>query len=114
MTRIGLSCCDIHTAHAELIHHQGEIQYSQIPFTAADWRGKNFLKVVQQGIPGLNEIGPHAMPFLMGYSVTVFRNMPSGEIKEVDVTVKIDRSNGLITFWKTASTPPFSGRVEVR
>jgi hypothetical protein len=110
-----LGCCpEIYTLHAELIHHQGEIQYSQIPFTAADWRGLNYLKVIQSGIVGNNEIGPHAMPLGMGYSVTVFKNMSLGKIKEVQTTVFVDRNTGIITFWKTNITPAFSGRVEVR
>lgn len=108
-------CCgDIITDHAELIHHQGEIQYSQIPFVAADWRGLNYLKVIQSGIPGLNEIGPHAMPFGMTYSVTVSRILPSNLFKTIDVTILIDDVTGIITFWKTGRVPAFSGRVEVR
>jgi hypothetical protein len=109
-----LCCCEIYTLHAELIHHQGEIQYSQIPFTAADWRGLNYLNVIQSGITGLNEIGPHAMPLGMGYSVTVFQNLPSNIIKQVNLTILIDETTGIITLWKSGITPAFSGRVEVR
>jgi hypothetical protein len=106
-------CCEINTLHAEIIHHQGEIQYSQIPFTAEDWRGLNYLKIIQSGIPGLNEIGPHAMPLGMGYSVTVFQNLDHN-IKKVDTVVLVDQNTGAIIFWKTSRTPAFSGRVEVR
>lgn len=74
----------------------------------------DFLRIIQSGIPGPNEIGPHAMPLGMGYSVTVFQNHPLDVIKEVNLTILIDKTTGIITCWKAGRTPAFSGRVEVR
>jgi hypothetical protein len=99
--------------HTELMHPAADIQYVHIPFVAADWRGLNFLRILQQGVPGFNEIGPHGLAF-GSYSVTVYRQMPLGIVKAVDTPIIVDRSNGVITFWKTSRVPAFSGIVEIR
>jgi len=106
-------CCEIFTCHAELIHAYAEIQQVDIPFVAADWRGLNFLRVIPLGAKGPNDIGPHFLP-KRTYSVTVHKHLGGEVFKTVESVIYIDRSTGVITFWKTGITPAFSGRVEVR
>jgi len=106
-------CCDIHTCHTELVHAQAEIQQTLIEFTAADWRGKNFLEVVQYGTPGPNQIGPHYLP-KRTYSVAVYRKTGEGSFRIVEVNTLVDVTTGVITVWKSSSVRAFSGRIEVR
>lgn len=113
MTTNACCGCDIYSCHAELVHTAGEIQYPLVPFTAADWRGTNFLRVIQAGTPGNNEIGPHGMPF-GSYSVTIYKKISANNVRKINVNILIDRSNGEITFWKTGNIPAFSGWVEIR
>jgi hypothetical protein len=110
---MGCCCNDIHTCHSELIHAEAEIQQAEITFTAQDWRGLNYLKIIPAGVKGNNEIGPHYLP-KRSYMVTVHKSMGSDVYKEVGVTTTVDKSTGIITFWKSSIVPAFSGRVEVR
>lgn len=106
-------CNDIHTCHAELIHAYADIQQVDIPFTAQDWHGLNYLKVMPCEITGPNEIGPHTLA-PKSYSVTIYQNVLSGDVKLVHCTVLVNRTTGVITFWKSSRVPAFSGIVEVR
>ena len=64
-------------------------------------------------VSGPNEIGPHTLG-KRSYNITIYQNVPSGDVKMVHCTVLVNRSTGVITFWKSSRVPAFSGIVEVR
>ena len=83
-----------------------------IGFIAQDWRGQHDLYVIPVGSPSLGQIGPHGLP-AGTYNTSVYRYIGSGIVREVGVTIIVDRITGLITMWKAARVPAFSGRIVI-
>jgi hypothetical protein len=89
-----------------------ELKKIDLEFIAQDWRGLGYLKVIATGIPGNNEIGPHLLPSGT-YNIQVYKYIDTYLVKAVGVDMIVDRSNGLITMYKSASVPAFSGRIVI-
>lgn len=81
-------------------------------FLAKDWRGLNYLHVIQSGTPGNNEIGPHLLP-AGTYNIQIYKFIDTELVREVNTNVIINRTTGLITIWKATRSIAFSGRIVI-
>lgn len=81
-------------------------------FFAADW-SHNLISVIRTGTPvSPGQIGPHLL--LPGtYNVTVYRYMPDGWVREVGVTIFVNRTTGVIQLKKAPIVDSFDGRVVI-
>lgn len=80
-------------------------------FSAADWDAgatANSITVVQSGVPGAGEIGPHACAIASSYVVQVFRD---SDDRQVGIPVLVNPTTGDITLRKFGLGPDFDGRV---
>lgn len=90
----------------------GDLKKIDLEFLAKDWRGLNFIEVIRIGSPGNNQIGPHTLPSGT-YNIQVYKYIGSYLVKEVGVSLFVNRSTGLITMKRTMRTNAFSGRIVI-
>lgn len=89
-----------------------DLKKIDLEFTAQDWRGLNFIRIIQTGNPGNNEIGPHLLP-IGTYSTQVYKYIDTGIVKAVGIVIIVNRNTGLIIMYKSGRTMPFSGRIVI-
>ena len=93
---------------------QGEFVETEIDlgFEARDWAGTKFIEVIRSGTPVLGQIGPHELP-VGTYNITVFRNEPTGVVRQVYVGIFVNRSTGQIWMCRSTLLPAFGGRIVI-
>lgn len=81
-------------------------------FTAANWAAgtTNQIEIVQAGVPGAGQIGPHSLSIASSYLVQVYRDSDN---ELVQPGIEIDGGTGNILMTKTGLGPNFAGRVIV-
>jgi len=80
-------------------------------FAAVDWdagTNNNEIVIVQTGVPGAGEIGPHACAIASSYLVQVFRDSDNAQ---VGIPVEVNPVNGNVTLSKKGNGTDFAGRV---
>lgn len=81
------------------------------PFLTTDWSSgtPNTITILQTGIPGAGQIGPHGLTPNNSYVVSIFRDSDN---EKVDVGIFVD-GIGNITLTKTGLGADFNGRVVI-
>ena len=85
----------------------------RIPFTAGKWNegaNKNTIKVLQTGVPGLGEIGPHELANYDTYQVQVW-DLSGTRSELVDAEIQVDKTTGDIIIQKASLGANFAGEV---
>lgn len=86
---------------------------TEFAFAASDWMAgvQNEITIVQSGVPGAGQLGPHNFPIGRAYHISIFRQDGPPVLTGVDVEVKINLTSGDITIKKAGLGQPFPGRV---
>lgn len=103
--------CSALNARVAVLEAQAGLAKS-FEFEAADWDAgpiDNRITIINEGVPGAGELGPHELGNDVPFFVTVFRNRGASVIVEVDVEVSINLVSGDITLRKTGTD--FDGQV---
>jgi hypothetical protein len=85
----------------------------RIPFAAGKWNegaNKNTIRVLQSGIPGLGEIGPHELANYDTYQVQVW-DLSGTRSELVDAEIQVDKTTGDIIIQKASLGANFAGEV---
>jgi hypothetical protein len=82
------------------------------PFLTTDWSSgtSNEITILQTGIPGAGQLGPHSLTPNNSYVVSVFRD---SDDQQVDVGVEVNPANGNVTLTKAGLGADFNGRVVI-
>ena len=83
-------------------------------FITTDWTsGANSreIKIIQSGVPGAGELGPHEFTAGVPYAISVFKDSPAPVIVGVDLEMDISLTTGNIILRIAPLSTPFDGRV---
>lgn len=85
----------------------------EFPFAAADWDDGivNTIEIIQTGVPGPGQIGPHSLPIGTAYNISVFEAGGAVVRAGVDTEVEIDLITGLVRLKIAGLATSFDGRV---
>jgi hypothetical protein len=110
----GCPCVGLGSRIRDLEHGGSAETEIDLGFLAQDWAGGQFIQVIQTGVPGFRQIGPHNLA-AGTYNITVYEyQTPTGTIvRQVEVGIIVNRVTGMITMFKSARVPAFSGRIVI-
>lgn len=87
----------------------------RVPFIAAKWgehpTNKNTIVVLQTGVPGVGQIGPHSLANYDSYLAQVWNADYSTFTELTECELKVDKTTGNITMQKAQGAQPFNGEI---
>jgi len=86
-----------------------------VEFTSSDWYN-NRIEVIKSGVPTVpGQIGPHGLDAPTGYCYEAHtsEHLDADNKIKVELPIKINKSTGLVTIFKTGLVPAFNGSVVI-
>lgn len=81
-------------------------------FSQMDWVN-NKLEIIKAGTPASGQIGPHNLVSNTTYNINIFKNLGGDDFKPIELSVKVNRSTGLVTLHKAALATNFDGYANI-